>query len=314
MSGLGDETLTTALGAGQKEVELLEKLLKALFELLKFVSEAREREVNIKLKKAELKKVKQTQNVEEARIYLNKSRGCVKARYMQNAQKELSPLFQPMSPAELKRFDSLAKTYGLNYYTMRNKAAVEKYTEVKKELAGLKKEQQRGRDKLVEQYGEKLSSLKDQYADLQADLEGRAVTPADRKRLSDLDKEINELEDTMNRETLSQEQLARKEQLEKQLEVLEKERDDVIIVVFKEDMPIVENITERMNEEIDLENNSRQADSNEKQATESRDQEQNESVSHEENTQSSAQWKEQMNSQGNVNRTEVPAQDTHERV
>ena len=259
MSELANETLTTILGAGQKEIEFLAAILQKLFELLKYISEAKERKINLELKKAELNKVKQAQSVEEARNYLNKSRGLVKAKQMQSAGKDLYPLYQPMSPAELKRFNTLAKTYGLNYYTMQNEAAIEKYAEVKKELEGLNKQQQRGREQLVNEYRDQLTSLKNQYAELQAEIEGKGVTtPSDRKQLSDLDKEIQELESKMNEETLSSEQLARKQQLEKELEFLEKERNDVIVVVFKDDLPIVENITNRMNTEIDLQNINRE--------------------------------------------------------
>lgn len=259
MSELGNETLTTMLGAGQKEIEVLAAILKKLFELLKYISEAKERRINLELKKAELNKVKQAQNIEEARSYLNNTRGLVKAKYMQNAGKDLYPLVQPMSPAELKRFNRLAKTYGLNYYTMQNEGAIEKYAEVKKELEGLKKQQQRGRDQLYDEYGDQLASLKNQYADLQAEIERKTVTTSnDREQLSNLDKEIKELENKMNKEILSPEQLVRKQQLEKELEFLEKERNDVIVVVFKDDLPIVENITNRMNTEIDLQNINRE--------------------------------------------------------
>lgn len=198
MSEFGNETVTAMMKLGEKGLELAEKLLQKLFQLLKFISETKERRLSKELKTAEFEKVKKTRSVEDAREYLNRTRGLVKAKYMQRAGKDLYPISQPMSPTELKRFNRLARTNGLNYYTLQNEAVIEKYTDLKKELRGLEK--------------------------LQKDTDGG----------------------------LSTEQLERKMQLEKQLANLEKQRNDVIVVVFKEDLALVENITERMNMEIDL--------------------------------------------------------------
>lgn len=206
MSDFSNDAATSVLRVSEKGVDLLSKLLQKLFQLIKYISETKERQLGRELKKAEIEKIRQNKDIEEARNYLNQARGLVKAKYMQNAGKDLYPIAQPMSPAELRRFNELAKTYGLNYYTMQNEAVIERYSALKKELAQINKE-------------EKIN---------------QAALPAER--------------------------LARKEQLNKELASLENQRNDVIVVVFKDDLSIVENITERMNMEIDLSDLDREAD------------------------------------------------------
>lgn len=203
MSDFSNDAATSMLRLGEKGADALSKLLEKLFKLIKYILETKERQLERNLKKAEIEKIRQNKDIEEARNYLNQSRGLVKAKYMQAAGKDLYPISQPMSPLELKRFNELAKTYGLNYYTMQNEAVINEYKTVKKELDQIKKE-----EKAIKEQG------------------GQAA--------------------------LSTETLSRKEQLEKEMAALEKRRNDVIVVVFKDDLSVVENITERMNMEIDL--------------------------------------------------------------
>lgn len=215
MSDFSNDAATSMLRLSEKSVEALSKLLEKLFKLIKYISETKERQISRDLKKAEIEKIRQNKDIEEARNYLNQSRGLVKAKYMQNAGKDLYPISQPMSPAELKRFNELAKTYGLHYYTMQNEAVINEYRSVKKELDRINKE-----EKAIRKQGD------------------QAALPA--------------------------ETLARKEQLEKEMAALEKQRNDVIVVVFKDDLSVVENITERMNMEIDLSDIDRETEQIEK--------------------------------------------------
>lgn len=253
MSDFGNETTTAMMRFGEKGIEVTEEMLKKLCEILKYVTKTRERKLNKKIKMAEIEKIRQTRSITEARNYLAKSRGLVKAKYMWNSGKDLYPISQAMSPEELRRFNRLARTSGLNYYTMQNEAVIETYTEIKKELEDIESVRKRAHEEAWKQNGSKLASLQKEYADLQAAVEQKTfMSPMDRHRLNELDQGIKELKGEMEKEPLTAEQLARKGKLEQQLSILDKQRDDVIVVVFKEDLATVKDITDRMNMEIDL--------------------------------------------------------------
>lgn len=253
MGDFSNDVASSMINLSEKGIEVLGNILSKLYQLIKYISETKERQLNRELKKSEIEKIRQNKDIEEARIYLNQTRGLVKAKYMQNAGKELYPVFQPMSPAELRRFNEHAKTYGLNYYTLQNEAVIEKYNSVIKELKELNKEERQAREKGILEHGSHLDQLRQEYAELQSTMENKTfVTPTDRNRLKSIKKEINDIEENINQNALPLEKQMRKEQLEKELKELEKQRNDVIVVVFKDDLPVVENITERMNMEIDI--------------------------------------------------------------
>lgn len=255
MSEFGNETATAVF-------QMYGKMGELLFKLLKHITETQERRLNKQLRKAEVAKLRKTSSIEEARDYLNHTRGLVKAKYMQDANKELFPISQPMSPSELKRFNRLATTYGLNYFTMQNESVLDKITGVKAELKELENIQAAGKEKAAAEYGTTLTSLQDRYAALQTELDNKAfISPSERKQLNELKDEIEQIEEKINGNVLSPAQLERKGLLEKQLETLNNQRNDVIVVVFKEDLAIVNNITERMNMEIDLSDINREIES-----------------------------------------------------
>ena len=253
MSDFSNDAAASTIRVAEKTVEISAKLIGKFFELIKYLLETEERKIGREMKKAEIERIRQEKDIEAARNYLNQTRGLVKAKYMQAAGKDLYPISQPMSPAELRRFNELAKTYGLNYYTLQNESVIEEYQAAKNELDQINREEKALREQGLAEHKEHLDQLHQEYAKIQTETEDKTfVSPADRKRMTDITKEIERIEDEIARAALPEETRIRKEQLEKEVAVLEKQRNDVIVVVFKEDLSVVENITERMNMEIDL--------------------------------------------------------------
>lgn len=236
MSEFGNETAMAATKAVTETGKALIELLKLLFN--RNGKGAGESRTDKKIKKEQLKQEKMTTEKLEAQKAIDASRG--KARYKQliKTGEELTPVATALTPGQLSRLNTYARTYGLAYSAISNKEAIENLKAVKKELKILDEAEKTG-GLTPEQAGRKALLLKDKETyekastnkiivvrtkDLQLlnDITERMNSEI---KISDIDREREALLEK-GRENLSPEELERLEQLEKAKEAVENEEFD----------------------------------------------------------------------------------------
>ncbi len=134
MSELGNEATSTVIHLGEKGFELLLKLLEYL------MGNQGDRLDN-KIKKEQLKQLKNENKRESAKDYLKEHRGRVAVRKLQRSGEKLSSFSASMTPEQMKQFNLYARRSGIPYAVVSNQKVVK---EIQKITEQIKKYENKG--------------------------------------------------------------------------------------------------------------------------------------------------------------------------
>lgn len=137
MSEFGNETVTATMRTGEKTIS-------ALLKLLKFIVERNDRKLNRLMKKQQISQAKNNIKKGELQAYLDQHRGKVNATKLLKCGETLIPLKVALSPAELKRFNRLARIEGVTYTAISNERIMEELKNARKELKDIVKQEKTG--------------------------------------------------------------------------------------------------------------------------------------------------------------------------
>lgn len=226
MSEFGNDTANATL-------RLTTKTIEELFKLLKFLMDRNDKKVDKKLKKEQLKQIKNGKDKDLAKEYLNNKRGYVRLKKLLNAGEKLIPIATPMTREQLERFNKFAKISGVPFASISNQRINEEIKEIEKELiklvqesrtSGLTKEQIKQRDELQrkmkelnEKQQERIVIIRQKDLELVKEITDRMNAEI---QLNDINKEIQSIE-SKGMKNLSEEEKER-------LSQLYKERDNMI--------------------------------------------------------------------------------------
>lgn len=206
--------------ASGKVLELYTKGLEMFFKLLKYILESGDRRTERKYKEMLLEK---NGKVPLRKTVLNKAKelfahkkGQMKLSELLKSGEQVVPAISSLSKEELERFSKLCDLEEIPFATMQDSVVVVRYEEAKAKIAEL--EELGTKDKLyIGENGEQ-SRGKGEF-------------------------DIN---------NLSEEQQAEYNRLQKELKDLQERRESVVVLVKKSDLPRVQNLWERLKDEIRL--------------------------------------------------------------
>lgn len=241
MSQIGNEAISSTMGIAEKTTEGALKavggLTKGIVNFLKFLLNHQERKaqkIQNQLSKMKIKDLKNAEYRKKMVDYLNTKKGIVKLKKILDSQEKYTVLAQSMSKKDAARFNQLAKTYGISFAVIEDKEVKEHLKDLKKEMKTLQtvKEPTVEQQKRLEELSKEINTLENNPSNFflvvrDKDLEiVKLITDKMNleKRTEAIDKEIDELDEQLNSESLTQDE---KDEIEAKIDDLKKEKENL---------------------------------------------------------------------------------------